>query len=89
MKGYIYDVETEEVVAVIEGETCEACEEVAYELNYYIDDEDYGLTYTPAFGTIDAVILTDKTKYYKAEDITKDQQKNGTKHSRYRLLIFK
>ena len=47
MKAYVYNVETNEIVVVIEGESNEACEAKAHELNYMGVDE-YGLTYTDA-----------------------------------------
>lgn len=47
MKAFVYNVETNEIVVVIEGETNQACEAKADELNYMGVDE-YGLTYTNA-----------------------------------------
>ena len=48
MKFYVYEVETNEVVEVIEGKNNEECERKFDESNY--DDEIYGATYSPAFG---------------------------------------
>ena len=56
MKLYVYNTETMEVAAIIEGETNEACENVASE--QYGDTDYYGWTYTPAFGTNDGLIET-------------------------------
>jgi hypothetical protein len=43
---YVYDVETNKLVAEINGDTNAECEDLASEL--YGDE--YGWTYTPAFG---------------------------------------
>ena len=45
MKAYVYNVETNEIVVVIEGENNDQCEAKAAELNYMGTDE-YGLTYS-------------------------------------------
>lgn len=47
MKAFVYNVETNEIVVVIEGDTNQACEAKAEELNYMGVDE-YGLSYTDA-----------------------------------------
>jgi len=44
MKAYIYNTETNEVVATIDGESNEACEAKADDLGYMGVDE-YGLSY--------------------------------------------
>lgn len=49
MKGYIYNAETMVLVAVLIG-TQEQIED------YPIDNDVNGLTYTPAFGSVDGVI---------------------------------
>ena len=53
MKAYVYDTGTDEIVAIITGDSSEACQSKAEELNYMGSDE-YALTYSPAFGTNDA-----------------------------------
>ena len=58
MKLYIYDEETREVVAVIDGDSNEACEGAA---NERFGDE-YLSTYSPAFGTVDGLIETEDTE---------------------------
>lgn len=45
MKLYIYDLETMEVIAIANGETNDECEDKAFAYT-----NDYGTTYTPAFG---------------------------------------
>ncbi|GIB17066.1 hypothetical protein VCSRO90_2886 [Vibrio cholerae] len=52
MKAYVYNTESKKVVAIISGETCEQCEAKTAEMGFMGMDE-YGLTYTPAFGTVD------------------------------------
>lgn len=50
--GYAYDVETRELLAVIKGE------QAAVERTFarMFDDEQHGLTYSPAFGANDGLI---------------------------------
>lgn len=45
MKAFIYNVESNEVVVVINGENNEQCEAKATDLNFMGTDE-YGLTYS-------------------------------------------
>ena len=51
MKLYIYEIETHQVVAIVEGETNAECETDLLDW----DTETYGATYTPAFGTTDGL----------------------------------
>jgi len=53
MKFYVYEVETNEIVDILEGENNEECERKFIEKNY--DDEIYGATYSPAFGFADGL----------------------------------
>lgn len=53
MKAYIYNVETREVVAEIIGDN-KSIEDKFDEIGY--DTDEYGLTYSPAFGTVDGLI---------------------------------
>lgn len=52
LKLYIYNQENE-VVAVVEGYSNKECEEKAADAGYTTDD--YGWTYSPAFGTVDGL----------------------------------
>lgn len=54
---YIYNLETNLVVAKATGETNEECESKAFA---YAND--YGASYTPAFGTIDGLIDNDEAE---------------------------
>ncbi len=56
MKLFIYNVETKEVVAIVNGETNEECEEKAFN---YLGVDEYAGTYTPAFGTVDGLVESD------------------------------
>lgn len=56
MKAYIYDVDTKEVVAVVDGTTNYEIEKAA---EIYTGDDQYVLTYTPAFGTVNGLVITD------------------------------
>jgi hypothetical protein len=51
MKMYIYDLDSMKVIAIAEGETYEECEEKSQQYT-----NDYGCTYSPAFGTTDGLI---------------------------------
>jgi hypothetical protein len=51
MKLYIYSLDTKEVVAIAEGETNAECESKA---SAYAND--YGMTYSAAFGSVDGLI---------------------------------
>ena len=53
MKAYIYNVETKEVVAVISGDDQNKVEAAAF-----IYGDEYGMTYSPAFGSVDGLIDT-------------------------------
>lgn len=57
MKLYIYDTETMEVVAVANGNSNNECQMKAGEAGYSPDE--YGYTYSPAFGTIGGLIDTE------------------------------
>ena len=52
MKFYIYD-DSNEVVAITIGTSNSECEDKA---SMYIGGDEYGGTYTPAFGTADGLI---------------------------------
>ncbi|MDW1542448.1 hypothetical protein [Vibrio sp. YT-17] len=65
MKAYVYNVETMEVVVVISGETNEQCEAKANDMGYMGVDE-YGLTYSPAFGSVDGLVETEYTEEVEA-----------------------
>lgn len=54
MKAYIYNIETKEVVAEIKGDDNKLIIDKFDEIGYNTDE--YGLTYSPAFGTIDGLI---------------------------------
>ena len=56
MKLYAYNVESMEVVAIINGENNEECEAKAENAGYSPSD-DIAWTYSPAFGMVDG--LTD------------------------------
>lgn len=62
---YIYSTETNTVVARIHGESNEACESKADELNY-MGKDDFGSTYSPAFGANDGLIDSDAANDYDA-----------------------
>jgi hypothetical protein len=49
MKLYIYNQESMEVVAIVNGESNDECERKAEDANYYPSD-DIAWTYSPAFG---------------------------------------
>lgn len=61
---YIYSTENNEVVARIHGESIEACEAKANELNY-MNSDDFGATGSPAFGTNDGLIDSDSAVDYE------------------------
>jgi hypothetical protein len=54
MKAYIYNVDTRKVVAEIKGDDNQSIEAKFDEIGY--DTDLYGLTYTPAFGSIDGLV---------------------------------
>ncbi|MCP4339850.1 MAG: hypothetical protein GY799_13405 [Desulfobulbaceae bacterium] len=59
MKLYIYDAETNEVVATATGETNEDCENKAFN---YLGVDEYAGTYTPAFGTANGLIENEEAE---------------------------
>jgi hypothetical protein len=60
--AYIYNIDTKEIAEELTNvENYTDCDE-AYS-NY--DDEQYGLTFTPAFGTVDGLVWPDKDKGIK------------------------
>jgi hypothetical protein len=65
MKLYIYENGSNEVVAIVEGPTNEACEREANDL-ICSDWETYGKTYSPAIGCNDGLVLTGGEAYYQA-----------------------
>ena len=54
MRLYIYDLDTNEVVAIAEGETEQECEDKATPYT-----NDYGTTYSPAFGFDNGLVEND------------------------------
>ena len=56
MKLSIYNTETKEVVAIVNGETDADCEDKAFN---YLGVDEYAGTYSPAFGTVDGLIESD------------------------------
>tara|TARA_R110002012_G_scaffold322055_1_gene554341 strand:+ start:3894 stop:4079 length:186 start_codon:yes stop_codon:yes gene_type:complete len=58
MKAYIYNVDTNEVIATIEGEDNDSIESKADDLNYMGVDE-YGLSYT----CFDLIISSDTEEH--------------------------
>ena len=61
MKAYVYNVETMEVIVIVSGESNEECEARINEMGYMGIDE-YGITYTPAFDSVDGLIETKHTE---------------------------
>ena len=61
MEFYAYDTETMEVLAIAHGETNEECEKKMTDAGYLNGDE-IGSTYSPAFGAVDGLVMTD---YYE------------------------
>jgi hypothetical protein len=61
IKAYVYNVETMEVVVIITGETNDQCEDKANDIGYMGVDE-YALTYSPAFGSVDGLVETEHTE---------------------------
>ena len=55
--GYVYNVETREIEAIVTGDQC-AVERYAEDY----DSDSYGLTYTSGFGANDGLIETTSTK---------------------------
>jgi len=53
MKAYIYNVDTKEVIAEIIGVDNKSIETAFFESGY--ENDMYGLSYTPAFGTVDGL----------------------------------
>ena len=53
MKSYVYNTDTRKLIAVIEGKSTESIE-AKYRADYRAIDE-YGMTYSPAFGTNDGL----------------------------------
>ena len=51
MKLYIYDLDTMEVIAIADGEANQECENKAQPYT-----NEYGTTYTPAFGMVGGLI---------------------------------
>lgn len=56
MTLYVYDADSMEVVAKIEGDSNAECE--ARAAAEYGDDDAYGWTYTPAFGAVGGLVET-------------------------------
>jgi len=63
MKLYIYSLESNQHAATVTGETNEACERVAEET---YGSNDFGWTYSPAFGCSDGLIENDEAKEIEA-----------------------
>jgi len=53
MKFYIYEIGTKEVVEIVEVEDGSECPTDGLEYDW----DEYAGTYTPAFGTVDGLIL--------------------------------
>ena len=53
MKLYVYDVETNEVIAIANGNSNQECEQKA---SLYLGVDEYAGTYTPAFGIAGGLI---------------------------------
>lgn len=68
MKGYVYavvraaNIESRVLVSVIEGETNSDIERV-YSKRF--DTDTYGLTYTPAFGSVDGLVENENSETIK------------------------
>ena len=63
---YIYETESNTLVARINGTDNSACEEVA---NFHFGDTDsYGRTYSPAFGASDGIIPGESVVDIDADD---------------------
>lgn len=62
---YIYSTETNTVVARIHGDTNGAIEAKLAELGY-ANNDDFGATYTPAFGAVDGLVESDGAVDYDA-----------------------
>lgn len=62
MKLYIFNQETNEIVAVVNGETNEACEAKAEELDYDSD------LYASSYATGNELFETTETKTVECED---------------------
>jgi len=54
MKAYIYNTDTKTVIAEILGDDNKSIEAKFNEIGYNADE--YGLTYSPAFGAIDGLV---------------------------------
>ena len=54
MKAYAYNTETMMIIAEIKGDDEKSIEAKFDEIGY--DTDEYGLTYSPAFGTVDGLI---------------------------------
>ena len=61
MTGFIYNVDSKDVVAILHSNEQSKIEHVADSLN--VDAETYALTYTPAFGFSDGLNDTDAPEY--------------------------
>ena len=70
MTGYIYNLDTNEVYATLTSEDQGKIESAA---NMLCGDE-YGLTYTPAFGANDGLTMCEDTNEYDLDDETLDLQ---------------
>ena len=66
MTLYIYRVDNMELIAMIHGETNKACEDKAEALGL-MNRDDWGDTYSPAFGTVHGVVTLADTPEFFAE----------------------
>lgn len=62
---YVYKTENNAVVARIHGDTNGAIEAKLSELGY-ANNDDFGATYSPAFGAVDGLIDSDAATDYDA-----------------------
>lgn len=57
--AYVYETESRKVIATVSGDIADA---VQKEAESRCDGDATALTYTPAFGTVDGLTMTDKTE---------------------------
>ncbi len=53
MKLYIYEIDTKQIVKIVEGATNEECENQAFN---YLGVDEFGATYTPVLAPVDGLI---------------------------------
>jgi len=62
MIGYVYDIDTMELIATIEGQN-----ERQIEAAFNYDTDTRALSYTPAFGCNDGIVLTNEIEKMYSE----------------------